>query len=57
MEQTFTLPPGRKIKNPRKSAGFFCKSESLLQGNNLDLYGCFNVSVQLNSNFVVTGVT
>ena len=37
--------------------GFFCKSGTLLQSNNLDLYGCFDVSVQLNNNFVLTGVT
>lgn len=37
--------------------GFFCKSETLLQGNNLNLYGCFDVSVQLNNNFVLAGVT
>ena len=37
--------------------GFFLQSESLLQSNNLDLYGCLDVSVQLNNNFVLAGVT
>jgi hypothetical protein len=55
-EQTFTLPLDLKIKNPRMCAGFSA-SGTLLQSNNLDLYGCFDVSVQLNNNFVLTGVT